>query len=172
MEHTKPEADVITFSVQRGHTYRVTGQASGPGVRPGVYYRLVARHSGKYADVSGGSTAAGALLQQWSATSGLNQQFDFLDSGSGYYRVRARHSGLVLQVASSSSGADITQQPDTGATSQQWQVTDHGGGVISLVNRQSGLAVDVWEASAADGARLSQWSPTGSTNQRFQLQQA
>ncbi|MDX8142420.1 glycoside hydrolase N-terminal domain-containing protein [Lentzea sp. BCCO 10_0061] len=172
VEHTKPEADVVTFSVQRGHTYRVTGQASGPGVRPGVHYRLVARHSGKYADVSGGSTAAGALLQQWSATSGLNQQFDFLDSGSGYYRVRARHSGLVLQVASSSSGADITQQPDTGATSQQWQVVDHGGGVISLVNRQSGLAVDVWEASAADGARLSQWSPTGSTNQRFQLQQA
>ncbi|MDX8051788.1 glycoside hydrolase N-terminal domain-containing protein [Lentzea sp. BCCO 10_0798] len=172
IEPAKPESDVVTFSVQRGRTYRVTGQASGPGVRPGVHYRLVARHSGKCADVSGGSTAAGALVQQWSATSGLNQQFDFLDSGGGHYRVRARHSGLVLQVASSSSGADITQQPDSGATSQQWRVVDHGGGVISLVNRQSGLAADVWEASAADGARLSQWSPTGSNNQRFQLQQA
>ncbi|MCR3751956.1 glycosyl hydrolase family 95 catalytic domain-containing protein [Lentzea californiensis] len=172
VEHAKPEADVITFSVQGGHTYRVTGQASGPGVRPGVHYRLIARHSGKCFDVSGGSAAAGALLQQWAPTSGLNQQFDFLDSGGGHYRVRARHSGLVLQVASSSSGADITQQPDTGATSQQWRVADHGGGVISLVNRQSGLAVDVWEASAADGARLSQWSPTGTNNQRFQLQQA
>ncbi|MCX2955353.1 glycosyl hydrolase family 95 catalytic domain-containing protein [Lentzea sp. NEAU-D7] len=172
VEPTKPESDVVTFPVQRGHTYRVIGQASGPGVRPGVHYRLVARHSGKCVDVSGASTAAGALLQQWSATSGLNQQFDFLDSGGGHYRVRARHSGLVLQVASSSSGADITQQPDSGATSQQWRVVDHGGGVISLVNRQSGLAADVWEASAADGARLSQWSPTGSNNQRFQLQQA
>jgi alpha-L-fucosidase 2 len=42
--------------------------------------------------------------------------------------------------------------------------------VVSLVNRQSGLAMDVWQASTADGARISQWTSTGSTNQRFQLQ--
>ncbi|MEV3974641.1 RICIN domain-containing protein [Streptomyces sp. NPDC050698] len=46
---------------------------------------------------------------------------------------------------------------------------DYGGGVISLVNRQSGLALDVWEASTADGARICQWAATGSTNQRFQV---
>ncbi|MGW6443210.1 glycosyl hydrolase family 95 catalytic domain-containing protein [Lentzea sp. NPDC055074] len=169
----KPESDVAELLVEAGHTYRATGQGtgSGPVVRPGVYYRLVARHSGKCADISGVSTAAGALAQQWSRTSGLNQQFDFIDAGGGYHRIRARHSGLVLQTASASSGADITQQSDTNATSQQWQVVDQGGGVISLVNRQSGLAVDVWEASAADGARLSQWAPSGAENQRFQLQQ-
>jgi len=171
IQPTKPEADVAEFTVQTGHIYRATGQGSAPVVvRPGVYYRLVARHSGKFADVSGTSTAPGALLQQWSQTSGLNQQFDFVDSGGGYYRVRARHSGLVLQVASSSTGADITQQTDTGATSQQWRVTDQGGGVISLVNRQSGLAMDVWGAATADGTRISQWTPGTGQNQRFQLQ--
>ncbi|WP_411711414.1 RICIN domain-containing protein [Lentzea atacamensis] len=170
IQPTKPEADVAVFAVQTGHTYRATGQGSGSGVRPGVHYRLIARHSGKVADISGVSTAPGALLQQWSQTSGLNQQFDFIDAGGGYYRIRARHSGLVLQVASSSTGADITQQADTGATSQQWRVTDHGGGVISLVNRQSGHALDVWQASSADGARISQWTPSGADNQRFQLQ--
>jgi hypothetical protein len=30
--------------------------------------------------------------------------------------------------------------------------------------------MDVWQASIADGARISQWTPTGSANQRFQLQ--
>ncbi|MCP2170474.1 RICIN domain-containing protein [Goodfellowiella coeruleoviolacea] len=144
-------------------------QTPGP-VEVGVNYRLVVQHSGKAVDISGASTAAGALLQQWSATGGLNQQFDFLDSGGGYYRIRARHSGLVLQVASSSSGADITQQPDTNATSQQWQVLDQGSGVVSLVNRQSGLAMDVWNLSTADGGRISQWSYSGAANQRFQLQ--
>ncbi|MDT7786660.1 MAG: alpha-L-fucosidase 2 [Pseudonocardiales bacterium] len=171
IQPSKPEADVAEFAVQTGHSYRATGQGSGPVVRPGVYYRLVARHSGKCADISGTSTAPGALLQQYSQTSGLNQQFDFLDAGGGYYRVRARHSGLVLQVASSNTGADVTQQPDTGATAQQWRVTDQGGGVIGLVNRQSGLALDVWQASAADGARISQWTPSGAENQRFQPQQ-
>ncbi len=143
-----------------------------PVVQVGVNYRLVAAHSGKFADVSGVSSAAGAGLQQWSATGGLNQQFDFLDSGGGYYRIRARHSGLVLQVASSSSGADITQQPDSNAASQQWRALDQGGGAFSFVNRQSGLAMDVWGASTADGARISQYAVNGNTNQRFQLQRA
>jgi alpha-L-fucosidase 2 len=174
VQPTKPEADVIQFAGLAGHTYRATGQGQGPGgpVQPGVYYRLVAQHSSKAADISGSSTAAGALLQQWTANSGQNQQFDFLDSGGGYYRIRARHSGLVLQVAGSNTGADITQQPDTNATSQQWQVTDQGGGVVTLVNRQSGFAMDVWSASTADGARISQWTVTSSANQRFQLQPA
>jgi pimeloyl-ACP methyl ester carboxylesterase len=143
-----------------------------PPVQVGVNYHLVAAHSGKLADINGDSTAAGALLIQWSADGGLNQQFDFLDSGGGYYRIRARHSGLVLQVASSTSGADITQQPDSNAASQQWQVVDQGSGAVSFVNRQSGLAMDVWGASTADGAHISEYTLTGNANQRFQLQRA
>lgn len=160
----KPE--VWRFFTQFG-----SDQPPPPTIEIGVNYRLTAAHSGKLADISGVSTAAGALLHQWSATGGLNQQFDFLDSGGGYYRIRARHSGLVLQ-AGSGSGADITQQPDSGATSQQWQVVDQGGGAVSFVNRQSGLAMDVWGASTADGARISQYARSGGANQRFQLQRA
>ncbi|MBN1171620.1 MAG: RICIN domain-containing protein, partial [Micromonosporaceae bacterium] len=148
------------------------GGGTGGPVQPGVYYQLVAQHSGKLADISGVSTAPGAALVQWSATGGLNQQFDFLASAGGFHRIRARHSGLVLQVASVDSGAAITQQPDTGATSQQWQVVDQGGGVINLINRASGLAMDVWGQSSADGATISQWTSTGSANQRFQLRPA
>jgi type 1 glutamine amidotransferase len=147
----------------------VPAEPTGP-VQVGVLYRLVAQHSGKLADIAGVSTAPGALLHQWSATGGLNQQFDFLDSGGGYYRVRARHSGLVLQVASSASGADIAQQQDANSAAQQWRVVDLGGGVVSLVNRQSGLTMDVWAAGTANGTRISQWTATGAANQRFQLQ--
>ncbi|HEV8556137.1 MAG TPA: RICIN domain-containing protein, partial [Actinophytocola sp.] len=169
VQPARPEADLIEFTGQAGHTYRATALVSGP-VQVGVNYRMVAVHSGKAADINGASTAAGALLIQWSANGGLNQQFDFLDSGGGFFRVRSRLSGLVLQVASSGTGADITQQPDGNAASQQWRVVDQGGGVVSLVNRQSGLAMDVWGVSTADGARISQFTPTGNTNQRFQLQ--
>ncbi|MFD0205611.1 MULTISPECIES: glycosyl hydrolase family 95 catalytic domain-containing protein [Saccharothrix] len=163
------EPDLVRFVGQAGHTYRVTPQGRPPLVEPGVHYRLVAQHSGKRADVTGASTSAGAVLVQWSATTGQNQQFDFLPSGD-HYRVRARHSGLVLQVAGTASGADITQQRDAGTPNQLWRLIDHGGGVISLVNQQSGLAMDVWSAATTDGARISQWTPTGSSNQRFQLQ--
>ncbi|MFI9816382.1 endo-1,4-beta-xylanase [Saccharothrix variisporea] len=158
----KPAYDSVLAALNGGTT-------PGGGVQVGVNYRLVASHSGKAADISGASTAAGAQLIQWTVGSGLNQQFDFLSSGDNYYRVRARHSGLVLTPSGTATGADITQQPDSGSTSQQWRVVDHGGGAISLVNRVSGLALDVWSASTADGARISQWTYTGNSNQRFQL---
>ncbi|MFC3491008.1 glycoside hydrolase family 2 TIM barrel-domain containing protein [Glycomyces rhizosphaerae] len=147
-----------------------TAPSGGP-VEPGAFYRLVAQHSGKAADINGASTSAGAALIQWTANSGPNQQFEFIAAG-GYYKIRARHSNLVLQVASNATGADITQQPDTGAASQQWTLTDHGGGTVSLVNRASGLTMDVWAQSTEDGARISQWNATGGANQRFNLQRA
>jgi pimeloyl-ACP methyl ester carboxylesterase len=143
----------------------VPGAADPPPTS--TYYNLVAQHSGKVAEISGAATAAGALLAQWSGNGGQHQQFAFIDAGGGYVRIRARHSGLVLQVANNTSGADITQQPDTNAASQQWRLTDQGGGVVSLINRQSGLAMDVWQRSTADGARISQYAYSGNPNQRF-----
>ena len=151
-----------------------SGGDPNPGgpVQTGVNYRMVGSQSGKLADIYGASTAAGAVLIQWSSNSGLNQQFDFVDSGSGYYRVRARHSNLVLQVTSNNSGADITQQADSNAASQQWLVTDRGNGAYSLTNKQSGLALSVLNSSTADGAHISQSTYAGSANQLFQLQRA
>ncbi|GAB4000622.1 hypothetical protein GCM10029992_33110 [Glycomyces albus] len=137
---------------------------------PGVHYRLVAQHSGKAVDVEGASASAGAALIQWSIHGGTNQEFDFVDAGGGFWRIRARHSGLVLEVSGTGTGADITQQPDSGAASQQWEVVDHGAGTVSLVNRASGLAMDVWNISTDDGARISQWNYTGGANQQFNLQ--
>ncbi|WP_428831735.1 RICIN domain-containing protein, partial [Glycomyces tenuis] len=97
------ESGLIEFAAQFGRTYRATSLGTGSVVEPGVHYRLVAQHSGKAADIEGASTAAGAALIQWSLHGGTNQQFDFLDSGDGHYRIRARHSGLVLQTARSAS---------------------------------------------------------------------
>ncbi|WP_329049073.1 RICIN domain-containing protein [Amycolatopsis sp. NBC_01488] len=42
----------------------------------------------------------------------------------------------------------------------------------TLVAEHSGLAMDVWEASIADGARVSQRTATGGANQRFRVQRA
>jgi len=138
----------------------------GP-VQTGVNYRI-ATQGGKLADINGRSTAAGAILIQWSSNGGLNQQFDFVDSGSGYYRIRARHSNLVLQITSTNSGTDITQQTDTNANSQQWKVNDLTGGVYSFTNRQSGLVLTV--SGSTDGTHITQSADTGAASQHFQLQ--
>ncbi|WP_158853773.1 RICIN domain-containing protein [Saccharothrix deserti] len=157
---------------------RLPADASGSNTRweaqlgdtptvPGTYI-LVAQHSGKAAEISGASTAAGAGLVQRTVTSSTNQQFEFVAAADGHVRLKARHSGLFLQPTGTTNGANVVQQADSTATGQQWRVVDHGSGVVSLVNRESGLALDVWEYSTADGARIFLYTYNASSpNQRF-----
>lgn len=154
-------------------TLRPPGTGGGTVIQPGVFYQLVAAHSGKAIDIEQASTQPGARAIQWTSHSGQNQQFQFVSSGGGFYRIVARHSGLVLDAWNSNpnNGAEIRQGTDLNGTNQQWSVVDRGGGQISLINRLSGRALDVSQASTADGAPLTQWDSHGGANQRFQLVQ-
>ncbi|WP_440107311.1 RICIN domain-containing protein, partial [Streptosporangium sp. H16] len=70
-----------------------TSSATAATVDTNAWYVLVNRTSGKVLDVYGQSTADGGRITQWSRTNGNNQQWQFVDSGGGYYRVKSRHSG-------------------------------------------------------------------------------
>jgi hypothetical protein len=149
----------------------VPSAADAAVIDPAAYYQLVARHSGKAAEIAGQSTADGASVQQQTRAARSSQQFQFVDAGGGYYRIRARHSGKVLDVAggSTADGADVVQHTDNGGASQQFRVVDTTGGYVKLINRNSGKALDVWARSTADGARISQYTDNGGTNQQWQL---
>ncbi|MEU4745566.1 RICIN domain-containing protein [Actinosynnema sp. NPDC023658] len=132
-------------------------------------YALVARHSGKAMQVQ--STADGGAVVQSTRTDAPAQQFQFLDSGGGYFRLKSRYSGKVVDVSGSSTanGADVVQWTDNNAANQQFSLVDTDSGYVRVVNRNSGKALDVWEKSTADGARISQYDINGGTNQQWQL---
>ena len=44
------------------------------------------------------ATTDGARITQWTRNTATNQQWQFVDSGGGYYRLKSRHSGKVLDV--------------------------------------------------------------------------
>ncbi|MET9966168.1 RICIN domain-containing protein, partial [Streptomyces sp. NPDC006356] len=85
---------------------------------------LKARHSGKCADLTGSSTAAGAEVQQWSCSGGDSQKWQLHTVGGGYYQILNDNSGRCLDVAGSSTAdkAAIVQQTCDVRTSQQWQL--------------------------------------------------
>lgn len=147
----------------------LTGPAAAATVDTSAWYVLLNRNSGKVLDVSGVSTADGALLQQWTRTSAYNQQFQFVDSGGGYYRIKARHSGKVLDVADSADGAAIRQRTDQDGANQQFRLADSDNGHVRLINRNSDKAVEVQNAATDDGAAVVQYSDWGGTNQQWQL---
>ncbi|MFI2433087.1 RICIN domain-containing protein [Streptomyces sp. NPDC018693] len=150
------------------------GPAHAATVDLNAWYVLVNRASGKALDVSGGSTADGASVQQWARHDGANQRFQFVDSGGGYYRLKAQHSGKLLDVsgASTADGADLVQWSDTGGPNQQFRPADSPDGHIRLISRSSGKAVEVQNASTADGAKVVQYTDWGGANQQWRLVRA
>ncbi|MGM1064321.1 RICIN domain-containing protein [Saccharothrix sp. Mg75] len=132
------------------------------------YETLVARHSGKCADIPSSSRTDGAALKQYPCNGGQNQQWQVEDAGGGYARLIARHSGKCLGVADSSTadGAAVAQYACTGGQNQQWQLQATGSH-HRAVARHSGKCLDVTSASSADGAVVKQYSCNGGDNQQW-----
>ncbi|GIG38253.1 family 43 glycosylhydrolase [Cellulomonas phragmiteti] len=145
--------------------------AAAATVDTATSYVLVNRNSGKALDVYNFATSDGARLTQWTRGTAANQQWRFVDSGGGWYRVRSQHSGKVLDVHgwSTADAGRVVQWSDTNGANQQWRLQDTTDGYVSLVNRHSGKALEVQNASRDDNAEIVQYSAWGGTNQQWQL---
>ncbi|MEU4745751.1 PQQ-dependent sugar dehydrogenase, partial [Actinosynnema sp. NPDC023658] len=143
--------------------------ASAATVDTNASYVLVNRNSGKALDVYGRSTAEGARISQYTRNDGAWQQWQFVDSGGGYYRVKSKHSNKVLGFSSTADRTGLTQSTDAGRSSQQFRLADSTGGYVRLLNRASGKAVDVLDSATTDGARVGQMPDIGGANQQWQL---
>ncbi|OLF14757.1 non-reducing end alpha-L-arabinofuranosidase family hydrolase [Actinophytocola xanthii] len=147
------------------------GAASAATVDTTAWYVLVNRNSGKAMDIANTSTSDGAIAQQWARHDGANQQWQFVDSGGGYYRLKSKNSGKVLDVNnfSTADGGKVQQWTDLNGTNQQFRLADSDGGYVRLINRNSGKAVEVTGASTTDGAAVLQYTDLNGSNQQWQL---
>ncbi|MFC6023372.1 non-reducing end alpha-L-arabinofuranosidase family hydrolase, partial [Plantactinospora solaniradicis] len=145
--------------------------ASAATVDTSAWYVLINRNSGKALDVYNLATNDGARIVQWARNNGNQQQWQFVDSGGGYYRLRSRLSGKVLDVynLSTANGASIVQWADGNGTNQQFRLSDSDGGYVRLINRNSNKVVEVQGASTADGGNIVQYDDWNGNNQQWQL---
>ncbi len=137
----------------------------------GTVYRLVARHSGKVADVEGARTANGTNVDQWPWLNQANQKWTFTSTGDGYYKIKGVASGKLLEVSdlSRADGGNVGIWADARAPQQHWAVTPTGDGNYFLINRYSGLSLGVDEGSTADGANVEQQPYASQTRQQWQI---
>ncbi len=143
--------------------------AEAATVQPNVSYVLVNRNSGKALDVYNLATTDGAAINQYTRNDGAWQQWRFLDSGSGWYRLQSVHSGKVLDLPTAADGVQLVQNADRNDARQQFRLADSAGGQVRLINRNSGKALEVWQWSTADGAMVSQYQDLDGANQQWQL---
>ncbi|MEW2045482.1 RICIN domain-containing protein [Streptomyces sp. NPDC005476] len=128
-----------------------------------TYNTLVARHSGKCADVTSQSLWAGAQIKQWDCNSGNNQKYWFKSVGGGYYQLVVRSSSLCVQ----ENASTVSQENcDATAAAQQWSLTTSGS-YVNVKARASGECLDVNGASTANSAALITYTCNGGTNQQW-----
>ncbi|MER7515528.1 non-reducing end alpha-L-arabinofuranosidase family hydrolase [Streptomyces sp. NPDC126499] len=161
----------VLSSLLLGATLLGAPPAAAATVDTNASYVLVNRNSGKALDVYNLSTSDGARITQWTRNDQNQQQWQFVDSGGGYYRIKSRHSGKVLDVhnLSTANGGPIVQWTDLNGTNQQWRLADSPDGHVRLIARHSGKALEVQGASTADGANIVQYDDWGGANQQWRL---
>jgi glucosylceramidase len=170
--YTVPGRSVATFT----WTPSSGGTTPPSGIDSSKWYTVANVNSSKCLDATGGSTANGTALQQWTCTAGnTNQQWQFQSTDSGYYKVVARNNTAQAWDVTGGSGATgngvkIELWAYGGGTNQQWQAVAHSDGTYSFAPRNNtGNCLDVTDVSTADGALLQQWACSGGTAQSFRL---
>ncbi|WP_209445768.1 glycosyl hydrolase family 95 catalytic domain-containing protein, partial [Paenibacillus etheri] len=136
-------------------------------------FSLTVQNSQLNMDVDGGSSADGAKIIQWSAGKGLNQQWLFMRTDPGYYKIISQHSlkALIVEDASTVDGAGIIQKGYTNddTYNDEWSVVDVGDGYYQLKNRGSGKVIEIPGGSTTGGVQFVQNTAGTGSNQRFLL---
>jgi hypothetical protein len=153
------------------------GQAFGQ-IDPQAVYHIVAKHSGKCLDVTGGPNAIrnGVQVIQRQCNEESNQQWTFTSVGDDYYKILARHSGKSLDVSGGPylvhNGIEVKQWEYHSGSNQMWRLIPVGGdGDYRIVAKHSGRSLDINGGPGAmgDGALAQQWDYVGGDNQKFRL---
>lgn len=156
--HPRPYQD--WYSSLDSSTWNITGKLGGTWTNRG---------SGLKLDVSGPSTADGAIVHQWTYTGADNQWWIDPWQPDGYTRLFSRYSGKCLGITggSTAAGAQAVQWTCDGSANQSWYLEPTGTGAIELVDRGSGLCLSVAGASTAVGAAVVQEPCDGSSAQEW-----
>lgn len=143
-------------------------------VLPDGFYKIQAKHSGKYLDISGASTSNGAQIIQWQDNGGWNQVFQIqYDEQDGYYRIvnKSTEKCLDVQGDSTSNNADVIQWDvkSSDTANQKFKIEVVESGYYKLTIKHSGKVFDINGASTGNGAHLHQYTWNGGNNQRFKF---
>lgn len=142
--------------------------------KPGAFYYIQNRATGKFLDVPGASTGDVDIVQlAW--TGGANQRFRFDDAGDNSFFIVPQHAqnkALDVRGGSHDEGARILPYARHGGDNQKWQVMLAKDGWYYLFARHSGRTLDVAGGSTADNTAILQYGWHGAPNQQFRFIEA
>ena len=141
-----------------------TPDVNGPNQRWAIlptegnaHFKLVSWVSGKCACIDADSTASGAQLHSWDYVGNdPGQQFDLVDAGNGWFKIRNVKSGKILDDNAWGTGNDnkIQQWDDYNTDNQIWRLQPWGD---YFIRAASGRYICVQGMGNNDGSRIIQY---------------
>ncbi|HUV51470.1 MAG TPA: RICIN domain-containing protein, partial [Dehalococcoidia bacterium] len=113
-------------------------------------YVFSAKHSGKVAEIGGGSAAEGAFVSQNDYADGASQKWELRPVGNGYFNIVSRDSGRYLGF----TGTSVQQWNSTGGDDQKWKFVSVGAGYYEIVNKQTDLCWSVENGGTVAGSKV------------------
>ena len=143
-------------------------------IEDGTYYIKSAVNTNEVFDVTGNSYSNGANIQLWekSAQSTDNQKFEVKYLSDGYYEIKAKHSGKVLDVAGAgtTNGTRIQQYDSNESDAQKWIIKEAGDGYYNIISKCNGLYIDIPGGIVTDGSNVQMYEGNGSNAQKFEFE--
>ncbi len=145
-------------------------------INAGSWYSVNNANSGLCLDDANSGTGNGTPVQQNTCSNGqYHQEWQFIPTDSGYYRVTSRNAAISWDVTggpgATGNSVPIQLWGYGGGTNQQWKPVALGNGTYQFVARNSGLCLDVPAASASGGVQLQQYTCNNTGAQSFILSQ-
>jgi hypothetical protein len=162
-------------NIQTYHTSGSSSQIFDVTNVSGTLYKITARGSGKAVTVAGNQKKKGANIQLNTYKGQKGQQWRFVSSGEGYFRVKNR-LGYYLDIkgAGYSNGANIQLWSKNTSKGQQWNLVpasrplDNGTYYINAAG--GGKVLGVESSSVNNGANIWIHAKNNSSSQKFILE--
>jgi arabinan endo-1,5-alpha-L-arabinosidase len=142
----------------------------------GVSYYITNKYSSKAIDLTDKNISDGTNVQQWTKTSGSNQEWRIVAEKDGYCKIVSladESKCIAVEENSATDGLNVELQTYIGSNNQLWKLIQNGTsyGIVSKCSGDS-AGLDVYDWSMADGGNVNQWEYWGGDCQRWYIEPA
>jgi signal transduction histidine kinase len=117
---------VTSSSINAQFNYATSGdqQWSLAPTEDGSHYKIISWASDKCVSIALNSMQPGARVWLWDYNSDPSQQFDLVDAGDGWFKIKNARSKLFLSVVGGSmeNGAEVEQNVDSESPDRLWKL--------------------------------------------------
>ena len=140
-------------------------------VEEGTYKITMANAPSQSVTIDGGSTQNSANVHIWQYGNALQQEFNLVYDGNGYYEIIAVNSGKRLDVAGWGNGANIEQWSENKNTdSQKWIIYQNAEGNYNIISKRQNLYLTVHNSNSQNGTNIEGYEKNKRNGQEFKLE--